>query len=143
MLFLYGSGCRIVSHCITYRFVHRTHCLRQPAYSRLPFVCSQTNFRWFEPELKSDTKKALSQGKCFFFMAPAVGFEPTTNRLTAECSTSELSRNKTGGRYRNRTDIEGFAVLCISHSANRPYRCVLQRLLYIQPFFISSITFFA
>ena len=25
-----------------------------------------------------------------------------------------------GGRYRNRTDIKGFAVLCISHSANRP-----------------------
>ena len=47
-------------------------------------------------------------------MAPAVGFEPTTNRLTADCSTAELSRNIFGGRYRNRTDIEGFAVLCIT-----------------------------
>jgi hypothetical protein len=26
-------------------------------------------------------------------MAPRVGFEPTTLRLTAECSTAELSRN--------------------------------------------------
>ena len=25
-------------------------------------------------------------------MAPAVGFEPTTNRLTADCSTIELLR---------------------------------------------------
>ena len=25
-------------------------------------------------------------------MAPRVGFEPTTNRLTADCSTAELSR---------------------------------------------------
>lgn len=68
------------------------------------------------------------------FMAPAVGLEPTTDRLTADCSTTELRRNKTdhfeirkrtdfnafGGRCRNRTDIKGFAVLCISHSANRP-----------------------
>ena len=26
-------------------------------------------------------------------MAPQVGFEPTTTRLTAECSTTELLRN--------------------------------------------------
>lgn len=26
-------------------------------------------------------------------MAPAVGLEPTTNRLTADCSTTELHRN--------------------------------------------------
>ena len=30
-------------------------------------------------------------------MAPRVGFEPTTLRLTAECSTAELSRNKNLG----------------------------------------------
>ncbi len=28
-------------------------------------------------------------------MAPAVGLEPTTDRLTADCSTTELRRNKT------------------------------------------------
>ena len=28
-----------------------------------------------------------------FFVAPRVGFEPTTLRLTAGCSTTELSRN--------------------------------------------------
>ena len=26
-------------------------------------------------------------------MAPSVGFEPTTDRLTADCSTAELTRN--------------------------------------------------
>src|SRR5664280_1825028 len=29
----------------------------------------------------------------FFEMARAVGFEPTTNRLTADCSTAELRPN--------------------------------------------------
>ncbi len=28
------------------------------------------------------------------YLAPPVGFEPTTLRLTAECSTAELRRNK-------------------------------------------------
>ena len=76
-------------------------------------------------------------------MAPAVGLEPTTDRLTADCSTTELRWNNDvlftskkyklqvfffinsiffGGRYRNRTSIKGFAVLCISHSANRPFQ---------------------
>lgn len=41
-------------------------------------------------------------------MAPSVGFEPTTDRLTADCSTAELTRNnnrENGGRDRNRTDV--------------------------------------
>ena len=36
-------------------------------------------------------KKNLPFGR--FSLAPTVGFEPTTNRLTADCSTAELSRN--------------------------------------------------
>ena len=32
-------------------------------------------------------------------MAPRVGFEPTTNRLTAGCSTTELPRNSVRGRW--------------------------------------------
>ena len=55
-----------------------------------------------------------------FVLAPTIWFEQMTDRLTADCSTAELSRNKLGGRYRNWTDIKGFAVLCMSHSANRP-----------------------
>ena len=31
-------------------------------------------------------------------MAPRVGFEPTTNRLTAGCSTTELPRNSASQR---------------------------------------------
>ena len=34
-------------------------------------------------------------------MAPRVGFEPTTPRLTAECSTVELSRNILNKVYYN------------------------------------------
>ena len=33
-------------------------------------------------------------------MAPQVGFEPTTARLTAECSTTELLRNNMNARQR-------------------------------------------
>src|SRR5579871_1699138 len=35
-------------------------------------------------------------------LAPQVGFEPTTLRLTAECSTIELLRSKVGTPYLNR-----------------------------------------
>jgi hypothetical protein len=38
-----------------------------------------------EPETKDSGLKMS--------MAPRVGFEPTTNRLTADCSTTELPRN--------------------------------------------------
>ncbi len=36
---------------------------------------------------KKDPKRDL------FLMAPAVGLEPTTDRLTADCSTTELRWN--------------------------------------------------
>jgi hypothetical protein len=32
-------------------------------------------------------------------MAPQVGLEPTTDRLTADCSTTELLRNKINDIY--------------------------------------------
>ena len=35
-------------------------------------------------------KTPLLQGVSFLLMAPGVGFEPTTDRLTADCSTTEL-----------------------------------------------------
>ena len=38
-------------------------------------------------------RKATRKGWLFCVLAPTVGFEPTTNRLTADCSTAELSRN--------------------------------------------------
>ena len=43
------------------------------------------------------TKKRRS--KTVFFLAPRVGFEPTTLRLTAGCSTAELTRNMKCGNY--------------------------------------------
>jgi hypothetical protein len=36
--------------------------------------------------------------KCLNNLAPQVGLEPTTLRLTAECSTIELLRSNTGGQ---------------------------------------------
>ena len=42
-------------------------------------------------QILKDSIKIVSS----FFMAPRVGLEPTTTRLTAECSTIELSGNIT------------------------------------------------
>ena len=50
--------------------------------------------------LLQSAKKTPSQRWCFLLLAPTAGLEPATNRLTADCSTTELSRND-GGRYRN------------------------------------------
>ena len=64
-------------------------------------------------------------------LAPRDGFEPPAKRLTAACSTAELpgirvalysnttTRAQSGCRHgggpgRNRTDVQGFAVLCIT-----------------------------
>ena len=47
------------------------------------------------------TRVTAVKGRCLNrltkgpIMAPKVGLEPTTDRLTADCSTAELSRNKT------------------------------------------------
>ena len=43
--------------------------------------------------LKEDKGEAYLKKKAGLnFMAPAVGLEPTTDRLTADCSTTELRR---------------------------------------------------
>ena len=46
--------------------------------------------------------KGVTSSSCVentgFVLAPQVGLEPTTLRLTAECSTIELLRSNTGGR---------------------------------------------
>jgi hypothetical protein len=76
-------------------------------------------------------------------LAPRAGFEPATIRLTVECSTAELPGNgllpeglpidgagrlakraerglrscickEIGGHARNRTGVQGFAVLCVT-----------------------------
>ena len=39
----------------------------------------------------------MGVGNGFEDLAPQVGFEPTTLRLTAECSTVELLRNRRAG----------------------------------------------
>ena len=60
-------------------------------------------------------------------MAPRVGLEPTTYRLTAGCSTIELSRNVFGGEGGSRT------LAAVTHPnglANRP----LQPLEYFSKF---------
>ena len=40
-------------------------------------------------------KDLLKTEKVSCNMAPTAGLEPATNRLTADCSTTELSRNNT------------------------------------------------
>ncbi len=71
-------------------------------------------------------------------MAPAVGFEPTTNRLTADCSTAELSRNK--NFWRPVPESNRYRRICSplhNHSANRPYRLERFSEYYIYKLFLS------
>jgi hypothetical protein len=56
-------------------------------------------------------------------MAPRVGFEPTTNRLTADDSSAELPRIKNGAGYRIRTDDLRFTKPLHYHCAN-PALCL-------------------
>ena len=51
--------------------------------------------KWFEP-IKTISKISTKKSKYYdlLLLAPRVGLEPTTYRLTAECSTIELSRHR-------------------------------------------------
>lgn len=61
------------------------------------FACSsQAATRGSNPYLYRRLKlknTPFGNGMFFSFKAPRVGIEPTTNALTARCSTAELSRN--------------------------------------------------
>ena len=62
-----------------------------PTYS-IPVVCATKAV----PQIKAAPTKHKVDKNCLENMkkmAPQVGFEPTTCRLTAECSTAELLRN--------------------------------------------------
>ena len=50
-----------------------------------------TGLKGFEPLMTESESVALPLGDTP--MAPEVGLEPTTDRLTADCSTTELFRN--------------------------------------------------
>ena len=52
-------------------------------------------------EAKAQSKQSIKKG----IVAPRVGFEPTTDRLTVDCSTAELSGNSS-----ERAIAQGFAV---------------------------------
>ena len=61
--------------------------------------------------------------RALFLLAPRVGLEPTTLRLTAACSTIELSRN-------NKTviDILSQPIFTVNkHGAGNYYNCVYTR----------------
>ena len=80
-------------------------------------------------------------------MAPTVGIEPTTNRLTADCSTAELSRNN---NWRPVPELNRYQRICSplhNHSANRPIckyqsHSPTQQKLYIPIFFETSSKIF-
>ena len=63
-------------------------CLRR--YS----LCSQNEPGRSETTFRGIQKNA-SREDYHFFVAPGAGFEPATNWLTANCSTTELPRNGT------------------------------------------------
>ena len=55
-------------------------------------VCEKLHKKDKAPNLRK-TECLLCLIYSFYAMAPTAGFEPTTDRLTADCSTAELCRN--------------------------------------------------
>ena len=51
---------------------------------------------------------------------PRVGFEPTTLRLTAECSAAELSRNNYSDSDGNRTRVTAVKGRCLDRLTTEP-----------------------
>ena len=74
-------------------------------------------------EVEKCLEKTKNADKIYVFLAPRVGFEPTTLRLTAGCSTAELTRNK----------IRKF-------SSQIPFLCPLQVLDLAAVFSVSTCT---
>ncbi len=58
-------------------------------------------------------------------MAPQVGLEPTTDRLTADCSTTELLRNKGHNKLH-----EGLEILSSLVKTRRIYEYYAQYISY-------------
>jgi hypothetical protein len=52
---------------------------------------------FYTKQCRTEIKKPCF-GARFFWFAPRAGFEPAANRLTADCSTTELSRNDVSQR---------------------------------------------
>lgn len=80
------------------------------------------------PFLEFEKEKARSFRSWPGILAPRVGFEPTTLRLTAECSAVELPRNIGGASrpqrkielYRSATGLQELFLLRCENSSHRP-----------------------
>src|SRR3989338_976382 len=57
--------------------------------------CTKVTQVTFSPEHSRIQKIRPRRTSCILSSAPAAGFEPSTNALTAHCSTTELHRNVT------------------------------------------------
>ena len=66
-------------------------------YTNLPFKFGiEGGTRTLTPLLATDFKSVVSAIPPLRHLAEVVGFEPTTNRLTADCSTIELHFSRSG-----------------------------------------------
>ena len=78
------------------RLLGKRSCKTQAPYSPPPSArCGQVrrlNLLVLRTGRKSRASPQVSRRKSLILLAPWVGFEPTTNRLTAGCSTVELPR---------------------------------------------------
>ena len=72
------------------------------------------------PACNGSKEKRPGLGR-FSFDAPAVGFEPTTNALTAHCSTTELHRNVAGPIFPRGI----FEVILAKFAKNAKFRGIL------------------
>ena len=62
---------------------------------------SSSAAKWAQKLAQQLTALAVACSKLMIFLAPQVGLEPTTLRLTAECSAIELLRSDQAGNFRS------------------------------------------
>ena len=84
-----------------------------PAPNRWPSVICSNQFRTHTQKAHPFSRMGFIFGSDYLIRTDD---RSVNSRLLYRWAKSEY----VGGRYRNWTDIKGFAVLCISHSANRP-----------------------
>ena len=96
---LTGGGCLVPHSLPSAKSAPNPASSAIPVYFRLTFLClllqafALSLFFFHRGQEISPCKKPANADVYGLFPTPRVGLEPTTTRLTAECSTIELSRN--------------------------------------------------
>ena len=77
---------------------------------------SSSAAKWAQKLAQQLTALAVACSKLMIFLAPQVGLEPTTLRLTAECSAIELLRSVQAGNFATVVDFTANSIARVKAS---------------------------